>query len=347
MSKSLKGTKTEKNLLTAFAGESQARNRYTYFSIQAKKDEYEQIAAIFLETAENEREHGENFFKFLEGGEVKIEASFPAGEIKSTLENLEAAAAGENHEWTIAYQDFATTARTEGFKDVADKFEAIAKVERFHEARYRRLIDNIKKDKVFKTKDAVKWHCRNCGYIHEGTEPPKECPSCGKPYTWYEILAENYDEKLVWKKPEDSIDININDSAGKDIVKEQKAQGIGKLGMQKAVKEDNFDVLPEEASKLHVALAKEHYEKMHKFDDVIADYKKKMEKMKPDSAEYLKHHKYMTTNTIEKERHRQHAESHLECKDKHEAATALYKKCEKGEMPKKSDIDAIVKAKTV
>jgi rubrerythrin len=192
MGKSIKGTKTEKNLLAAFAGESQARNRYTYFASAAKKEGYEQISRIFLETAENEKEHAKVFFKYLEGGDVEITAAYPAGMIKDTKTNLQAAAAGENLEWTTLYSDFAKTAKGEGFKEVAQSFEEIAKVEKFHESRYRKFINNISAGEVFKIKSSVKWHCLNCGYIFEGQEAPKECPACRHPQSFYELLAENY-----------------------------------------------------------------------------------------------------------------------------------------------------------
>lgn len=192
MGKSIKGTKTEKNLLKSFAGESQARNRYTYFASAAKKEGYEQIASIFLETAENEKEHAKVFFKYLEGGDVEITASYPAGIIKDTKTNLEEAAAGENMEWTSLYSDFAQTAKSEGFPDVAMSFEQIAKVERFHESRYRKLISNIANKEVFKKKSSVKWHCTNCGYVIESNEAPKECPACKHPQSYYEVLAENF-----------------------------------------------------------------------------------------------------------------------------------------------------------
>jgi rubrerythrin len=192
MSKSIKGTKTEKNLLAAFAGESQARNRYTYFASAARKQGFEQIANIFIETAENEKEHAKIFFKYLEGGDVEIMATYPAGMIKDTKSNLEAAAAGENMEWTIIYSDFAKVAKDEGFPEVARSFEQIAKVEKFHESRYRRLINNVANGEVFKKKTSVKWHCSNCGYVFEGTEAPKECPACKHPQAYYELLAENF-----------------------------------------------------------------------------------------------------------------------------------------------------------
>ena len=192
MAKSIKGTKTEKNLLAAFAGESQARNRYTYFASAAKKEGFEQISRIFLETAENEKEHAKIFFKYLEGGEVEITAAYPAGTIGDTRSNLTAAAAGENMEWTTLYADFAKVAKEEEFPEVARSFEQIAKVEMFHENRYRKLVANIVNREVFNKKTATKWHCINCGYVHEGTEAPQECPACNHPQAYYEVLAENY-----------------------------------------------------------------------------------------------------------------------------------------------------------
>lgn len=192
MGKSIKGTRTEKDLLASFAGESQARNRYTYFASRAKKEGFEQIANIFTETAANEKEHAEVFFKYLEGGDVEITASYPAGMIEDTKSNLEAAAAGENMEWTTIYSDFSKIAKDEGFSQIARSFDEIAKVEKFHESRYRKLIQNIANGEVFKKKDRVKWHCSNCGYIFEGTEAPKECPACKHPQAYYELLAENY-----------------------------------------------------------------------------------------------------------------------------------------------------------
>ena len=191
MAKSIKGTKTEKNLLAAFAGESQARNRYTYFASAAKKEGFEQISRIFLETAENEKEHAKIFFKHLEGGDVEIMAAYPAGVIGDAKSNLEAAAAGENMEWTTLYANFAKIAREEGFLEVAISFEQISKVEKFHENRYRKLIANIAGNEVFKKKATVKWHCTNCGYVHEGPEAPKECPACKHPQSYYEVLAGN------------------------------------------------------------------------------------------------------------------------------------------------------------
>ncbi|MBP7056163.1 MAG: rubrerythrin family protein [Candidatus Omnitrophica bacterium] len=192
MGKSLKGTKTEQNLLKAFAGESQARNRYTYFASAARKEGLEQIANIFIETADNEKEHAKVFFKHLEGGDVEITASYPAGAVKDTRSNLEAAAAGENMEWTAIYADFAQTAKSEGFPEVARSFEQIAKVEKFHEARYRKLIQNVSNKEVFKKKSPVKWHCINCGYVIEGQEAPNECPACKHPQAFYQVLAENF-----------------------------------------------------------------------------------------------------------------------------------------------------------
>jgi rubrerythrin len=190
--KSLKGTKTEKNLLAAFAGESQARNRYTYFASQAKKEGYEQISAIFLDTADNEKEHAKRFFKFLEGGIVEITASYPAGVIGTTAENLKEAADGEKLEWGTLYPEFAEVAKKEGFPEIAAAFIAISKAEMGHEKRYRALLENIQKGRVFKRDKPVKWRCRNCGYIHEGTDAPEVCPACLHPRDYYELLAENY-----------------------------------------------------------------------------------------------------------------------------------------------------------
>ena len=192
MSKSIKGTETEKNLLKAFAGESQARNRYTYFAGVARKAGFEQIAAIFLETAENEKEHAKVFFKHLEGGDLEITAAYPAGVIGDTKANLEAAADGEKMEWSDIYANFEKTARAEGFPEVAASFKEIAEVEESHEKRYRKLAANIETGQVFKRPAAVKWHCRNCGYVHEGPEAPAVCPACKHPRAYYEILAENY-----------------------------------------------------------------------------------------------------------------------------------------------------------
>ncbi len=189
---SIKNTQTEKNLLTAFAGESQARNRYTFFASAAKKAGYEQISAIFIETADNEKEHAERLFKFLEGGEVEITGSFPAGIIGDTVSNLEASADGENHEHTIMYPDFADVAEKEGFFEIAEVFRNIAVAEKAHEERYRALIENIKNDVVFKRDNVVKWKCRNCGYIHEGTEAPEECPACAHARAYFELWTRNY-----------------------------------------------------------------------------------------------------------------------------------------------------------
>lgn len=192
MGKSIRGSNTEKNLLAAFAGESQARNRYTYFASAARKEGFEQLANIFIETAENEKEHAKVFFKYLEGGDAQITATYPAGIIKDTKSNLEQAAAGENLEWTTLYADFAKVAKDEGFPEVCRSFEQISKVEKFHEARYRKLINNIANNEVFKKKTPVKWHCINCGYVVEGIDAPKECPACKHPQSFYEVLAENY-----------------------------------------------------------------------------------------------------------------------------------------------------------
>jgi rubrerythrin len=190
--KSIKGTKTEQNLLKAFAGESQARMRYNYFAKQAKKEGLEQIAAIFEETAENEKAHAKRFFKFLEGGMVEITAAYPAGIIGTTLENLKASAEGENEEWTELYPEFAKIAEEEGFKEVALAFKMIAKVEKAHEERYKTLYSNLEEGKVFKKGDKVVWKCRNCGYLHEGTAAPKMCPACEHPQSYFEVKAYNY-----------------------------------------------------------------------------------------------------------------------------------------------------------
>lgn len=188
----LKGTRTEKNLLAAFAGESQARNRYTYFASEAKKEGFEQISAIFLETADNEKEHAKVFFKHLQGGMVEITAAYPAGVIGKTLENLFEAAEGEKLEWGTLYPGFAEIAKNEGFLKVAESFTEISEVEQFHELRYRKLIENVKNDSVFKKDKKIKWHCRNCGYIHEGTAAPIECPACKHARSYFEVLAENW-----------------------------------------------------------------------------------------------------------------------------------------------------------
>ena len=187
-----KGSQTEKNLLTAFAGESQARNRYTYFASQARKEGYVQISSIFEETANQEKEHAKRFFKFLEGGEVGVSAGFPAGVIGSTLENLRAAAGGEHYEWTEMYPGFAKIAKDEGFNDVAAAFENISVAERQHEKRYLDLSGNIEADQVFKREEKVVWRCRNCGFLHEGKEAPNQCPACVHPQAHFELLGENY-----------------------------------------------------------------------------------------------------------------------------------------------------------
>jgi rubrerythrin len=189
---SLKGTKTEQNLLKAFAGESQARNRYTYAASAAKKEGYEQIAAIFLETADNEKEHAKRFFKFLEGGGVEITAMYPAGTIETTLENLKMAAAGENEEHTILYPGFAKIAEEEGFPEVAAAFTMIAKVEVEHEARYNKLVANIENSEVFKKSSTTRWKCRNCGYVHEGEEAPLMCPACVHEQNHFEVKETTY-----------------------------------------------------------------------------------------------------------------------------------------------------------
>jgi rubrerythrin len=189
---SLKGTQTEKNLLTAFSGESQARNRYTYFASKAKKEGYVQISEIFTETADQEKEHAKRLFKFLEGGEVEITGAFPAGVIGTTLENLKDSAAGEHYEQTEMYPEFAKTAREEGFDTIASVFEAIAVAEKQHEKRYVDLAANIEAGKVFKRDEKVTWRCRNCGYLHEGSEAPEVCPACDHPQAHFELLGENW-----------------------------------------------------------------------------------------------------------------------------------------------------------
>ena len=189
---SLKGTQTEKNLLTAFSGESQARNRYTYFASKAKKEGYVQISEIFTETANQEKEHAKRLFKFLEGGEVEITGAFPAGVIGTTLENLKDSAAGEHYEQTEMYPEFAKTAREEGFDTIASVFEAIAVAEKQHEKRYVDLAANIEAGKVFKRDEKVTWRCRNCGYLHEGSEAPEVCPACDHPQAHFELLGENW-----------------------------------------------------------------------------------------------------------------------------------------------------------
>lgn len=188
----IKGTETEKNLLKSFAGESQARNRYTYFASIARKEGYRQIEALFIETAENEREHAKRFFKFLEGGDLEIIATYPAGKLGTTLENLKAAAAGENEEWTELYPAFAEKAKEEDFSEVADAFTMIAKVEKEHEERYKKLVSNIERGAVFKKENTVRWKCRNCGYVHEGLDAPDMCPACLHPQEYFELKEETY-----------------------------------------------------------------------------------------------------------------------------------------------------------
>ena len=192
MTKEFKGSETEKNLLKAFAGESQARNRYTYFASVAKKEGYEQISAIFLETADNEKEHAKVFFNHLKGGMLKIEAEYPAGIIGNTEQNLFASAEGEKAEHSIIYPEFEKIARQEGFNEIATSFKEIAEVEEQHEKRYRKLLENIKNKKVFVKDKPVKWKCRNCGYVHEGKNAPDKCPACQHPRAFYELLGENY-----------------------------------------------------------------------------------------------------------------------------------------------------------
>lgn len=190
--KDLKGTQTEKNLLTAFAGESQARNRYTYYASQAKKEGYVQISQVFEETANQEKEHAKRFFKFLQGGEVEIQAAFPAGVIGTTAENLKEAAEGENYEWTDMYPSFAAKAREEGFNEIAAVFDAVSIAEKQHEKRYNDFRANIEGQKVFKRDEPVTWRCINCGYLFEGTEPPQKCPACAHPQIYFELLGENW-----------------------------------------------------------------------------------------------------------------------------------------------------------
>jgi rubrerythrin len=189
---SVKGTQTEKNLLASFAGESQARNRYTYFAKQAKKEGYEQISEIFLQTANHEQQHAKAFFRFLEGGDLEITATYPAGVIGTTAENLEAAAAGENEEWTVLYKEAGDVAEKEGFREIATAFRKISQVEEQHELRYRKLLQNIKDGTVFKKDKPVKWVCRNCGFVYEGNEALTMCPACQHPQAHFEVKAENY-----------------------------------------------------------------------------------------------------------------------------------------------------------
>ncbi|PLX17429.1 MAG: rubrerythrin family protein [Candidatus Muiribacterium halophilum] len=189
---SIKGTKTEKNLLKAFAGESQARMRYNYFASVARKEGYRQIEGIFTETADNEKEHAKRFFKFLEGGPAEITATYPAGKIGTTIENLQASADGENEEWTELYPEFAKIADEEGFPKVAVCFRKIAEVEKHHEERYRKLLENVKNGKVFKKDEKIQWKCRNCGYVHEGAEAVETCPACLHPQAHFEVLCDNF-----------------------------------------------------------------------------------------------------------------------------------------------------------
>lgn len=192
MEQRLKGTRTEQSLLKAFAGESQARNRYEFFAKQAKDEGYEQIAEIFLKTASQEKAHAKRFFKFLEGGEVEITACYPAGKIGSTAENLKAAAAGENEEWTKLYAEFSEIAKAEGFTEVASAFKLIAKVEAEHEKRYLRLLKNLEMGRTFAREAKVRWQCRNCGYVHEGAKAPDKCPACQHPQAFFEVIEETY-----------------------------------------------------------------------------------------------------------------------------------------------------------
>ncbi|MFA8450345.1 MAG: rubrerythrin [Bacteroidales bacterium] len=192
MENTIKGSKTEANLLKAFAGESQARSRYTMFAKAAKKEGYEQIAGIFEETAAQEYQHAKRFFSFLEGGELEITASFPAGKVGTTAENLKAAAAGENEEWTDLYPEFAKIAEEEGFKKIASAFKVISKVEAMHEKRYLKLLSRVEDNSVFERPEKIMWYCRNCGYIHEGVKPFKNCPACEHPQAFFQEFSENY-----------------------------------------------------------------------------------------------------------------------------------------------------------
>jgi rubrerythrin len=187
-----KGSKTEKNVLAAFAGESQARTRYSFFSSQARKEGYEQISEIFQETSDNEKEHAKLFFKHLQGGAVHLEATYPAGMIGTTAQNLKAAAEGEKHEWGTLYPSFASTAENESFKEIAHTFKMVARVEAYHEKRYLKLLENVTKGTVFKKTKPIKWKCRNCGYVHDGTEAPEKCPVCSHPRSYFEVWMENY-----------------------------------------------------------------------------------------------------------------------------------------------------------
>jgi rubrerythrin len=192
MEKSLKGTRTERNLLNSFAGESQARSRYTFFASVAKKEGYEQIAGVFLETAEQEKEHAKKFFKYLEGGKVEITASYPAGIIATTAENLKAAAEGENEEWSILYKEFAEVAAEEGFPRIATTFRMVARVEAEHEARYLKLLARLEENKLFERDEETEWQCRNCGYVHKGKKAPEKCPACEHPQAFFEPKKTNY-----------------------------------------------------------------------------------------------------------------------------------------------------------
>lgn len=188
----LKGTQTERNLMAAFAGESQARTRYTFFASVAKKEGYEQISGFFQETSDNEKEHAQLFFKLLEGGTAQVDAAYPSGIIGTTTQNLLAAADGEKLEWGTLYPSFAETAEKEGFGEAAKTFRMVAKVEAYHERRYRKLLTNVGQDMVFKKAMAIKWKCRNCGYVHEGAEAPEKCPVCSHPRSYFEVWTENY-----------------------------------------------------------------------------------------------------------------------------------------------------------
>ncbi len=188
----LKGTQTEKNLITAFAGESQARNRYSFFASAAGKEGYKQVEAVFQETADQEKEHAKRFFKFLEGGEAMVSAMFPAGVIGDTRANLTASAEGEEHEWGSMYPDFARVAREEGFPEIAAVFDNVSVAEKFHGARFRKLAANIEADLVFRRPEKSTWRCRNCGFVHTGTEAPKNCPACNHPQAYFEIAATNW-----------------------------------------------------------------------------------------------------------------------------------------------------------
>jgi len=188
----LRGSRTEKNLLAAFAGESQARTRYTFFASVARKDGFEQISAIFQETADNEKEHAQLFFKHLKGGIVEITAAYPAGVVESTAENLKAAAEGEKLEWGTLYPNFVEVAQQEGFEEAARTFRMVAKVEAYHERRYRKLLANVEQGKMFKKDSPIMWKCRNCGYVFEGIEAPEKCPVCEHPKSYFEIWCENY-----------------------------------------------------------------------------------------------------------------------------------------------------------